>query len=96
MNQDESWHGSRPRRRPHCVRWEPSSPERGTAAFSPLFGPCLLWPDGRPSQLLLSICLVAAFTLCMHARAVYAAAILSVRRTAAARRNSQLSLYSAT
>jgi len=26
-------------------------PERGTAA-SPLFGPCPLWPNGRPSQLL--------------------------------------------
>ena len=22
----------------------------------PCFGPCLLWPDGRPSQLLLSTC----------------------------------------
>ena len=32
-----------------------SSPtERGTAA--PTFGPCLLWPSGRPSQLLLSSC----------------------------------------
>jgi len=28
-------------------------PERGTAAPS-LFGPCILWPQGRPSQLLLS------------------------------------------
>ena len=25
--------------------------KRGTAP--PLFGPCLLWPNGRPSQLLL-------------------------------------------
>jgi len=23
---------------------------------SPLFGPCLLWPNGRPSQQLLSSC----------------------------------------
>jgi len=22
----------------------------------PIFGPCLLWPNGRPSQLLLSSC----------------------------------------
>jgi len=29
--------------------------KRGTTP--PLFGPCLLWPDGRPSQLLLSTCL---------------------------------------
>jgi len=31
----------------------PASPERDTAA-PPLFGPCLLWRNGRPSQLLLS------------------------------------------
>jgi len=32
-----------------------------------LFGPCLLWPNGRPSQLLLSTCyswLLVRFTLC--------------------------------
>jgi len=29
------------------------SEERGTA---PIFGPCLLWPNYRPSQLLLSNC----------------------------------------
>jgi len=40
-----------------CVRCGPNSPtERGTAA-PPLFGPCLLWPNGCPSQLLLSSCL---------------------------------------
>ena len=34
MDQDASWQGGRPRPRPHCVRWRPSSlpPERGTAA----------------------------------------------------------------
>jgi len=31
------------------------SPKSGTAT-SQLFGPCLLWPNGRPSQLLLSSC----------------------------------------
>jgi len=31
-------------------------PERGTAAA--LFGRCLLWPNGRPSQLLMSIFLL--------------------------------------
>jgi len=31
-------------------------PETCTAA-RPLFGPCLLWPNGRPSQLLLRSCL---------------------------------------
>jgi len=29
--------------------------ERSTGA-SPLLGPCLVWPNGRPSQLLLSTC----------------------------------------
>jgi len=38
------------------VRWGPSSPtERGTAATT--FRPCPLWPNGRPSQQLLSSCL---------------------------------------
>jgi len=26
MDQDATWHGSRPRPRRHCVRWRPSSP----------------------------------------------------------------------
>ena len=57
MDRDVNWYGGRPRPRPRCVRWEPSSPtERGTAA-PPLFSPCLLWPNGRPSQQLLSSCL---------------------------------------
>jgi len=119
MDQDATWHGSRPRHRPNCVRWGASSPtERGTAAHfrnlwarslpasvlsvthvycnqtaewikvplttevgfgpgdivlhgypvprrkgapaqqrsPPLFGPCLLWRTGRPSQLLFSCC----------------------------------------
>ena len=102
MDQDETRHEGRPRRRPHCVRWGRSSPPRkghspqfwaharcaqtagwikmplsmgigldpghivldgdlatpqkgGTAAW--ISGRCLLWPNGRPSQLLLSTCL---------------------------------------
>jgi len=48
----------RPRPRRHYVTWGPSSPkERGTAP--PLFGPCLMWPNGRPSQQLLSCCCTA-------------------------------------
>jgi len=36
---------------------KPAPPrERGTAAPTPLFGPCLSWPIGRPSQQLLSSC----------------------------------------
>ena len=33
---------------------DPAPSKMGTAP--PLFGPCLLWPNGRPSQLLLSTC----------------------------------------
>jgi len=33
---------------------DPAIPKSGTA--HPIFGPCLLWPNGRPSQLLLSTC----------------------------------------
>jgi len=47
-DQDETWHADRPRPQPHCVKWGPSP--------SLLFGPCLLWPNGRPSQQLLSSC----------------------------------------
>jgi len=52
MDQDATWCRRRVRPRPHCVRSEPSSSkEKGT-----LFGPCPLWPNGRPSQQLLSFC----------------------------------------
>jgi len=37
----------------------PPPKKRGTAACSPpIFGPCLLWPNDRPSQQLLSSCYV--------------------------------------
>jgi len=29
MNQGATWYGGRPRRRPHCVRWGPTSPQKG-------------------------------------------------------------------
>jgi len=32
------------------------APPRKEAQKPPLFGPCLLWPNGRPFQLLLSSC----------------------------------------
>jgi len=38
--------------------WGPSSlPPWKRAQQPPLFGPCLLWANGRPSQQLLSCCL---------------------------------------
>jgi len=40
-----TWHVGRP----HCVRWGPSFPPKGTQQ-PPLFGPCLLCPNGRMDQ----------------------------------------------
>ena len=49
--------GGRPRSRLHCVRWgsyivldgDPAPPKR-RSSFPPLFGPCLLWPNGWMDQ----------------------------------------------
>jgi len=54
MDQDATWYGGRPRPRPLCDRWGPS-PRKGHSS-PPLLGSCLLWPNDRPSQLLLSTC----------------------------------------
>ena len=43
MNYDATRCGCRPRPRPHCVRWGPSSLPK--SAEPPIFGPCLLWPN---------------------------------------------------
>jgi len=97
MDQNETWHRGRPRPRPHCARWKPSSPKTGHSltqfsvhvrcgptagwikmplrtevglspgdivldgdpapppkkkkvAQPPIFGPCLLWPNGWMGQ----------------------------------------------
>jgi len=34
IDQDATWYGGKPPPRPHCVRWGPSSPEKGTAALT--------------------------------------------------------------
>jgi len=34
MDQDETWQAGRPRPRPHCVRWGPSSPKGHSPQFS--------------------------------------------------------------
>jgi len=52
VDQDATWQRGRPRPMPHCVRWGPSPPQQSL----PTFGPCLLWPNGRPSRQLLSCC----------------------------------------
>ena len=42
MDQNATWYGARPWPRRICVRWVPSSPA--------IFGPCLLWRNGRPDK----------------------------------------------
>ena len=49
VDQHETWHGGRPRSRPHCFRWGPSSPSK-RGQRPPIFGPCLLWPNGWMDQ----------------------------------------------
>jgi len=52
----------------HIVLDEDPAPPKG--AQPPIFGPCLLWPKGRPSQLLLStcyvFCIIVPFSLLVH------------------------------
>jgi len=53
MDQGKTWYGGRRRRRPHRVRWGPSSlpQKRGTARPQPtIFVPCPLWPNGWMDQ----------------------------------------------
>jgi len=65
MDHDATWYRIRPWPTSHCVTWGPSCPpEKGAQPPTQIFGPCLLWPNGRPSQLLLSTCNVCAFLLC--------------------------------
>jgi len=52
-DRDVIWYAGRSRPTPHCIRWGPSSPSPKRAQ-PPIFGPRLLWTNGRPSQLLLS------------------------------------------
>jgi len=49
MDQDGTWHGGWPRSRPHCARWGTSFPPQ-KEAVPPVFGPCLLWPNGCMHQ----------------------------------------------
>jgi len=49
MDQDATWYGGRPRPRPHCSGWEPSSPSQ-KGHSPPNVGPYLLWPNGWVDQ----------------------------------------------
>ena len=45
-----TWYGGRPRPRPHCARLEPAPLPRKGGTAPTIFGPCLLWPNGRMDQ----------------------------------------------
>jgi len=55
---------------------QPPGPKRGQ--LLPLFGPCLLWPNGRPSHLLLSTC-IAIWNMPMPSMMCILAAISRLR-----------------
>ena len=51
-DEDETWHASRPRPRPHCVTWgigDPAHPAQKRAQ-PPIFGPSPLWPNSWVDQ----------------------------------------------
>ena len=53
------------------VRRKPSSPHGMGHRPPPLFGPCLLWPNGRPCQQLQSSCLKLAARIRHYAGTTY-------------------------
>ena len=64
---------------------DPAPPWKGTQQ-SPLFGPCLLWPNGRPSQILWSsfVCEISreplnGFAPNSHRRSVWSLARTSLK-----------------
>jgi len=56
---------------------DPAHPKRGTAPH-PIFGPCILWPNGRPSQLLLSTCITSSGMKLGMMRGICAQHVISV------------------
>ena len=50
MHQDATWYGARPQPRGLCVRWEPIPSQKRGRSPSPIFGPCLLRPNGCMDQ----------------------------------------------
>jgi len=52
-----------------CKMATKPTPRKGVQQPIPLFGPCLLWPNGRPSQLLLRSCILqirGALSVSLH------------------------------
>jgi len=56
IDQDVTGYGGRPRPRPTLCWMGTDPPPKKKGGTAPIFGQCLLWPNGRPSQLLLSTC----------------------------------------
>jgi len=44
---------------------DPAPPRKGAQQPPPLFVPCPVWPNGRPSQLLLSSCISVSYMGCL-------------------------------
>jgi len=65
VDEDATWYRSRPRPRLHCVRPGASSRRRGTGA--PFFSAHVYCSHSRPSQLLLSSCLVLPYVIVLCA-----------------------------
>ena len=71
MDEDATWYGSRPPRRPHCIRRVPSAPRKGHSTPSPFLGPCLLWPRSPISatpELLFKLSTVQKAKVCRQAK----------------------------
>ena len=58
MDQDITWYGGSLGTR-DVLHWDPAPDGKGHSAPPHVFGACLLWPYGRPSQQLLSSCFVS-------------------------------------
>ena len=58
MDEAATWYGSRPRPRPHCIRRVPALAIRETGTAAPIFSARVNCGHGRPSQLLLSSCII--------------------------------------
>jgi len=69
---DATWYRGSPRPSWHCVRWGPSSPHGKGDSNPPLFGPCLLWPNGRHISATAEIFLCPVWSQCPTLLAVLA------------------------
>jgi len=60
------WYEDSPRPRSHCYMGTQLPLPK--VAQTPIFRPCLLWPNGRLSQLLLSTCSSVMWTMTSHSK----------------------------